>query len=439
MNTASFDVVIVGAGIAGIATAYYLSTRHGITNILLVDKRPPMTYTSDKSGSNYRNWWSHPAMAQLANHSIDLMDELAGKTHNLFQLNRRGYAYFSRDADVESYLEPYAEAGIGKIRIHGASSNNYQPAEDPSLSGADVLIGNALIKQYAPFVSDTIESMIHVRRAGWISTRVMAQHMLDVATNNGLVEMRGKVTRIEPQSGKTSISIKTPFDERTVDANHILLAVGPHLTEIADRLNLSLPINNVFHQKVMLRDNGQVLPDDMPFMIFTDSPTCHWTHGERVYIESHTHSRFVPGNFHIRRVNPQWIHLGWAFNNQLTLELEEQPFDELFPGVVIKGLSSFIPALAPYIDTIPQPIVVSGGFYTRTPENLPVIQELYQGIYVIGALSGYGVMMGCGVGEIMSNMIADEKVPDYIQHFSASRYDDPAYVKQMESMPSGEL
>jgi sarcosine oxidase subunit beta len=34
-----YDVVIVGGGIHGLATAYYLARDHGITNVAVLDKR----------------------------------------------------------------------------------------------------------------------------------------------------------------------------------------------------------------------------------------------------------------------------------------------------------------------------------------------------------------------------------------------------------------
>ncbi|MDT7638733.1 MAG: sarcosine oxidase, subunit beta, partial [Pseudonocardiales bacterium] len=34
----SYDVVIIGAGVHGLATAYYLAARHGITNVAVVDR-----------------------------------------------------------------------------------------------------------------------------------------------------------------------------------------------------------------------------------------------------------------------------------------------------------------------------------------------------------------------------------------------------------------
>lgn len=440
MRSVNFDVVIIGTGIAGISTAYYLATQHNITNILLVDKRPPMTYTSDKSGSNYRNWWSHPAMMQLANHSISLMDDLAKQTHNIFNMNRRGYAYFSRDKDILPSLKHYNNPDMGDIRVHESTQNTYQPNENLSLIGADVLIGNNLIKQCAPFVSDDIESMIHVRRAGWISTRVMAQHMLDTATQLGLLELRGELTNIEFGNNATTVTIETQQGEQHINTPKLLLALGPDIASQKNILGQDIPLDNVFHQKIMLCDEGEVIPSNMPFMIFRDAPTADFSSSEHDYLKQHTGTDDIPGNFHIRRVNPRWIHVGWAFNRQSSSTLEGAHFEELFPKVVLKGISSFIPTLAPYAEHIPQPIQISGGFYTRTPENLPIIQETtHKGLYVIGALSGFGVMMGCGAGEIMSRLITEKDIPDYTNQFSVSRYDAPDYQQAMLNYGSGEL
>jgi glycine/D-amino acid oxidase-like deaminating enzyme len=54
-------VVIIGAGIAGVAVAHCLSGRDGVGEVLLVDPRPPLTLTSDKSTECYRNWWPNQA------------------------------------------------------------------------------------------------------------------------------------------------------------------------------------------------------------------------------------------------------------------------------------------------------------------------------------------------------------------------------------------
>ena len=51
------EIVICGAGIAGIAAAHELSVVRGQRGVLLVDELPPLTLTSDKSTECYRNWW----------------------------------------------------------------------------------------------------------------------------------------------------------------------------------------------------------------------------------------------------------------------------------------------------------------------------------------------------------------------------------------------
>src|SRR5678815_6096237 len=93
MAPSSAAVVICGAGIAGVATAYHLAVRRGVRGVVLVDERPARTHTSDKSAECYRNWWPGPgdAMVAVTNRSIDLLEELARESNNVFRMNRRGY------------------------------------------------------------------------------------------------------------------------------------------------------------------------------------------------------------------------------------------------------------------------------------------------------------------------------------------------------------
>src|SRR5215813_8486828 len=96
----SAAVVICGAGIAGVAAAYHLAVRRGIRDVVLVDERPPLSLTSDKSAECYRNWWPGPGddMVAVMNRSIDLLEELARESDNVFRLNRRGYLSVTADA-----------------------------------------------------------------------------------------------------------------------------------------------------------------------------------------------------------------------------------------------------------------------------------------------------------------------------------------------------
>ena len=98
------DIAIIGAGITGIAAAHNLSSARPGASVLLIDSRQPMSYTSAQSGDNYRNWWPHPVMTAFTNRSIDLLEELARKSGNAFQMRRRGYALATRRQDIDDLL-----------------------------------------------------------------------------------------------------------------------------------------------------------------------------------------------------------------------------------------------------------------------------------------------------------------------------------------------
>ena len=159
MSPKTAEVVICGAGIAGIAAAYHLAVRRGVTGVVLVDERPPLSLTSDKSTECYRNWWPGPgdAMVLLMNRSIDLLEELARESGNVFRMNRRGYVFVTADparaSDFVRRASVSARLGAGPVRIHASASSDYRPAAadgfEGAPTGADVLTDPALIRRHS--------------------------------------------------------------------------------------------------------------------------------------------------------------------------------------------------------------------------------------------------------------------------------------------------
>src|SRR5580765_5589062 len=165
MAPSSAAVVICGAGIAGVATAYHLAVRRGVPGVVLVDERPPLTLTSDKSAECYRNWWPGPgdAMVTVMNRSIDLLEETARESGNVFRMNRRGYLFASADekqlAQIEATASVVSAYGMGPVRRH-AGGTSYEPApsegfEDQPI-GADLLIGDEVQDAFSFLADDTI-------------------------------------------------------------------------------------------------------------------------------------------------------------------------------------------------------------------------------------------------------------------------------------------
>jgi glycine/D-amino acid oxidase-like deaminating enzyme len=99
-----------------------------------------------------------------------------------------------------------------------------------------------------------------------------------------------------------------------------------------------------------------------------------------------------------------------------------------------------IPSLKAYLTRLPK-ASIDGGYYTKTRENRPLIGKLpVEGAYIIGGVSGFGVMAGCGAGELLAAHITDSDLPRYASAFSPERYKDPDYQKLLETWPdSGQL
>src|SRR5829696_9612289 len=128
----STDTVVVGAGIIGIAVAYYLVKDHAVSNLVIVDARDPMSLTSAQSGENYRNWWPHPVMTAFTDHSISLMEEIDRKSGSRLNMTRGGYALVSRRTrpdDLISSLYRGYEFAPGAVRIRESSGGDYQPPQ----------------------------------------------------------------------------------------------------------------------------------------------------------------------------------------------------------------------------------------------------------------------------------------------------------------------
>ncbi len=194
MTDLSADVVICGAGIAGVSTAFHLSAGLGAGDVVLCDPRPPLTLTSDKSTECYRNWWPNAPMVELINRSVELLDEWAAESGNVFNLNRRGYLYVTADPDTAAGMETGAEEvsalGAGELRVHRGRADDppYVPDLPPaSPEGADLFLDRALIRERFPYLTEKAAAALHVRRAGWFSAQQLGAHLLDRARQSGLI------------------------------------------------------------------------------------------------------------------------------------------------------------------------------------------------------------------------------------------------------------
>ncbi|MDX1617003.1 MAG: FAD-dependent oxidoreductase [Candidatus Promineifilaceae bacterium] len=439
------EIVICGAGLAGVSAAYHLAVKHGLDNVILVDERPPLTLTSDKSTECYRNWWPGPGdtMVRFMNRSIDLLEELADASDNYFGLNRRGYVFLTaNEAQTERFrasAEAISDLGAGPLRVHRSGSSTYQPAPPEGYRdqpiGADLLIGGELIRQYFPFVTDDVVAMLNPRRCGWLSAQQLGMYLLDQARAHGARLIEGHVEAITVQGGRvTAVHLSPGGAVETIKTDTFVNAAGPYVQQVANMVGVQLPVFNELHGKVSINDPKRVIPRQAPMMIWSDPVRLPWTEEERAMLAADEEMAWLleqfPAGAHFRPEglgdSPVLLIL-WTYDIEPVEPIWPPRFDPSYPEIVLRGLTRMAPGLSVYLERMERPWV-DGGYYCKTQENRPLIGPLgVQGAYIIGALSGYGVMACQAAGELLAAHVTGAQLPDYAASFTLERYQDPAY------------
>jgi glycine/D-amino acid oxidase-like deaminating enzyme len=290
---ASNKIVICGAGIAGIAAAYYLAVEHGQEDVVIVEADNPLSLTSDKSSEAYRNWWPGPdrAMTAFMNRSIDLIEGIARTTNNRIHMNRRGYVFATADTSKVPQLLSLAKAaeanGAGEARLHDTPSSAYVPSPesgfDSPLTGADIITEASLIRRHFPYLAPETAALAHVRRAGWLSAQQLGMAMLDAARARGVKVLRGRVVGLDAGGGRVrAVHIEQADGRRSLEATHFVLAAGPMLkTLAAELIGIDLPVFAECHHKISFSDTLGAVPRSAPMLIWLDEQHLPWSEDER--------------------------------------------------------------------------------------------------------------------------------------------------------------
>jgi glycine/D-amino acid oxidase-like deaminating enzyme len=444
------QIIICGAGIAGISAAYFLMHTHGIRDIVLIDERPPLSLTSDKSTECYRNWWPGPdgAMTGLMNRSIQLLLELANQSQNIFQLNQRGYLYATARSqhatDMLQEAEQISALGAGPLRIHPNNLAAYPPlaAEgySPDLDGADWIANPELIQKHFPYLRRDTQAVLHVRRAGWFSAQQLGMYMLNCCRQLGLILVSDRVTGIQQAGGRvTGITLASG---RPVSCESLVIAGGPYSPELADYLGIQLPLINELHLKASIRDPLGVIPRDAPLIIWKDQQWINWTADELDLLSADPETEYLTKEMHSGchtrpegGAGSQMILLLWEYKTQAFKTPVFPPkFDEFYPEIALRGMSTAIPGLAQYIGKTTRPWI-DGGYYTRTPENRPLVTPLQvSGTFLSGGFSGFGLMAACAAGELLASQVTGQGLPVYAPAFDLQRYQDPTYMAMIRTI-----
>ena len=442
-------VVIAGAGIAGASTAFHLSVTLGVPDVVVCDPRPPLTLTSDKSTECYRNWWPGPGdyMVAFMNRSIDLLEQWAVDSNNVFNLSRRGYLYVTADSErlvqMATQAEEISALGAGELRVHRATSgSDYAPVSDgwrDAASGADMFLDGDRLRQEFPYLTPEAVGGLHARRAGWFSAQQLGMWLLERAREHGARVINHEVVDVDIVGGEVA-GIRLDSGD-ALPANRFVNAAGPLLKHVGGLLGEELPVHSELHRKISFADSRGAIPRDAPMLIWSDPQLVDWDEEVRAELANDADLAPLAGMLgpgaHCRPDGPgdATTVLGlWEYVTDVREPVFPIPENPLYPEMVLNGLSTMLPSVRAYLDRLPASHV-DGGYYTKTVENRPLIGPTdVAGSYVVGALSGYGVMAAAAAGELAALHVMGRPLPSYSAAFHPNRYDDPEYREQLATM-----
>lgn len=196
----SYDVVIIGAGGHGLATAYYLATEHGIRDIAVLDKGWLGGGNTGRNTTIIRSNYLQPESAALYEHALKLWEGLARDLNYNVMYSPRGVLMLAHtDHDVQVFMR-HVHAnrlqGIDNEWLTPARTKAFCPPLDVSMGVRYPVLGAALQRRGGVARHDAV---------AWGYARAASALGVDIIQNcavTGIMrDAAGVVTGVETSRG----------------------------------------------------------------------------------------------------------------------------------------------------------------------------------------------------------------------------------------------
>ena len=224
-----YDVLVIGGGGHGMATAYYLAKNHGITNIAVIEKgligRGNTGRNTQVVRSNYL--WTESSL--LYEHSLKLWNNLSQDINFNVMYTKRGVfslAHSYQEArDVARRVTANKLNGIDSIYLTPKEIKEYMPIINISSNARYPILGASLQKR---------GGTVHHDAVAWGFARRLNQIGVDIVQN---CEVRNLIIKNNIINGVTT-------DKGDIFANKVAIAVAGSSTRFAEMGNFKLPIES---------------------------------------------------------------------------------------------------------------------------------------------------------------------------------------------------
>ncbi|MFN2488873.1 MAG: sarcosine oxidase subunit beta family protein, partial [Actinomycetota bacterium] len=225
----SYEVVIVGAGGHGLATAYYLARKHGITDVAIVEKGWLGGGNMARNTTIIRSNYLWDESAAIYEHSLKLWEGLEEELDLDVQFSQRGVLNLAHDlGDVRSSLRR-----INANLLNGVDAEWLTP---PEVAEFCPIVNVSPDVRY-PVLGATLQRRGGVARhdrVAWAYARAADRLGVDIVEHcevTGFDLRDGRVAGIDTTLGK-------------IQADKVALAAAGHTSVLASMLGLRLPLQS---------------------------------------------------------------------------------------------------------------------------------------------------------------------------------------------------
>jgi len=365
-------IVIIGGGIIGASTAYYLAKK-GASNVLLVERDLLAQATTGLSVGGIRQQFSHPANIRLSQRSVRVFENFKQEFGVDIHFHQAGYLFLAQKKETwDDFLSSVDTQHRFKVPVEVLSPEEIK-RRWPYLNVEDLIGGTFGPKD--GYADPYLAAMGFANQARRLGVRIEEKREV-----TGIRVKGGKVKGVETSGGPISAPV-------------VVNAAGPWAGEIARMAGLDLPVMP-FRRQVFATKPFDAIPRPVPMVI--DQDLTFYFRGEEPNILMGMSDPDEPSSFN--------THVDRDFMEKVT-EAAVHRAPILEKAEILRGW---------------------GGLYTITPDDNPIIGEIpeMKGFFCAIGFSGHGFQQGPAVGQILSELILDGGTDFDLKPFEYDRFDD---------------